>query len=364
MEQKNKNSKFEIPGYVRANDGKYYPYNMEIDNVYFCPNNIIIDNFCVKKYDKDKYLLFEYFLLNLETKEFIVDYQDDGFLDLCSSIKKLEIEKQELNKIVRIYDQESGLTEIKLNKKNVIISLKNEEVQIISNDFLLYSEDVEDIVLSNAIYIGYRFMWQNNRLKKVFFPNVEIIKGDFLSWNESVEVVILPKAWIIGDNFLELNEELNFILIPKASFIGKYFLNYNNKLIDISLPEAEEVRDYFLENNKSLKTISLPKAKIIGNGFMSSNNKIKKVFFPLAEKIGDYFLHSNCVTEEVILPRAEFIGTNFLEENQKLKRFVVSKELEEEIWNRLNPDSDYIVVYHDGAKEIENRLRQLIKQKR
>ena len=68
LEQKNKNDCFEIPGYVRANDGKYYPYNMEIDNVYFCPNNIIIDNFCVKKYDKDKYLLFEYFLLNLETK--------------------------------------------------------------------------------------------------------------------------------------------------------------------------------------------------------------------------------------------------------------------------------------------------------
>ena len=221
LEQKNKNDCFEIPGYVRANDGKYYPYNMEIDNVYFCPNNIIIDNFCVKKYDKDKYVLFDYFLLNLETKEFVVDYQDDGFLDLCSSIKKLEIEKQGLNKIVRIYDQESGLTEIKLDKKNVIISLKNEEEQIISSYFLFYSEDVEDIVLSNAIYIGYQFMCLNKQLKKVYFPNVEIIRDNFLICNESVEEVILPNVRIIGDNFLEFNEVLNFISIPKNVVLKK-----------------------------------------------------------------------------------------------------------------------------------------------
>lgn len=41
----NQNNGFEIPGYVKANDGKYYKYNYEINNIYYCPNNIVIDNF-------------------------------------------------------------------------------------------------------------------------------------------------------------------------------------------------------------------------------------------------------------------------------------------------------------------------------
>lgn len=187
LEQSNKNSyNFEIPGYVRANDGKHYPYNIELGNVYYCPNNIIIDNFCVKKYDKDKYLLFDYFLLNLENKEFIFDYDLDGFLDLCTSIEKIEIEKPGLNKIIKIYDQHSGLTELLVNKKNQIISLKNDEEQVISDDFLYSCQEVEEVVLSNA--------------------------------------------QVIGDSFLQFNEVLNFISIPKAKSIGFNFLEYNKKI--------------------------------------------------------------------------------------------------------------------------------------
>ena len=44
---------FEIPGYVRANDGKFYKTNYEMFNVCYCPNNIIIDNFEVKRYEKE-----------------------------------------------------------------------------------------------------------------------------------------------------------------------------------------------------------------------------------------------------------------------------------------------------------------------
>ena len=33
---------FKIPGYVVANDGKYYKYNQEINGVYYCPGNIVI----------------------------------------------------------------------------------------------------------------------------------------------------------------------------------------------------------------------------------------------------------------------------------------------------------------------------------
>ena len=35
---------FELDHYVLARDNKYYKYNYEINNIHYCPNNIIIDN--------------------------------------------------------------------------------------------------------------------------------------------------------------------------------------------------------------------------------------------------------------------------------------------------------------------------------
>lgn len=80
LKQKNFNE-FEIPNYVRANDGKYYKYNYEINNTYYCPNNIIIENFRPKRLPKEKYILMDYFILDLQDKKiYAYDYRiDDGF---------------------------------------------------------------------------------------------------------------------------------------------------------------------------------------------------------------------------------------------------------------------------------------------
>ena len=59
----------EIPNYVKAGDKKFYKYNFEFDNVYYCPNNTIIVNGEVKTFDKDKYLVFDHFVLDLENKK-------------------------------------------------------------------------------------------------------------------------------------------------------------------------------------------------------------------------------------------------------------------------------------------------------
>ena len=60
---------FEIPGYVKASDGKYYKYNYEINNIYYCENNLIIDNFEVKEYPHEQYIIFDYFILDLKNKQ-------------------------------------------------------------------------------------------------------------------------------------------------------------------------------------------------------------------------------------------------------------------------------------------------------
>ena len=318
LEQKNKNSKFEIPGYVRANDGKYYPYNMEIYNVYFCPNNIIIDNFCVKKYDKDKYLLFDYFILNLKTKEIILfNMGMDGFLKLCSNVEKIEVLKEGKNKIIRIYDQKAGLTELLVNKKNTIIKLKNETVQTIDDDFLYYSCNIKEVCLLKAEYIG----------------------NYFLRKAKNTEEVILPQAQYIGKCFLEENETIQTLSLPKAKIIDSWFLWLNDSLSYINLSEAEKIKDNFLRNNNTIQTISLPKAKEIGDNFMSTNQKLRKIN----------------------ISNVEYIGFDFLEENKKLKLFKFFKELKIELRHMLNVNSDSNSTYCDN--EITDRIRQLIRKK-
>ena len=85
IKQRNVNKGFEIPSYVMASDGKYYKYNYEIDNIYYCPDNIIIMNGKVDQLPKEKFIVFDYFILDLENKKVnIIDKQlrNDGFLKI------------------------------------------------------------------------------------------------------------------------------------------------------------------------------------------------------------------------------------------------------------------------------------------
>ena len=88
-------------GYVKANDKKYYKYNMEINNVYYCPDNIIIKNGkVIKDYiDKEKYLLIDNFIIDLQndskTSKSVFAYDDtpDSFTDGLANFDKILITK-------------------------------------------------------------------------------------------------------------------------------------------------------------------------------------------------------------------------------------------------------------------------------
>lgn len=41
---KSNSNEFELRGYTVGPDGKYYKYNLEIDGVYYCENNVVIDH--------------------------------------------------------------------------------------------------------------------------------------------------------------------------------------------------------------------------------------------------------------------------------------------------------------------------------
>ena len=282
---------FEIPGYVKANDGKYYKYNYEINNIYYCENNVIIDNFEVKEYPHEQYIVLDYFILDLKNKQIQTYWNDmeleDSFPNTIGTIKDIKIENDKDNKNILIKNDDSDEVDIiiTLDKNNRIIALKNDKVENISNSFLLYNKSLTSIELPNVTNIGDYFLRYNNSLMSIEIPNATTISRSFLSWNNTLTSIELPNVTNIGDYFLYNNESLTNVELPNATTIGHSFLPYNNSLTSIELPNVTNIGDYFLCNNKSLTNVELPNAEIVGNYFCSNCKNIETANIPLKPEL-------------------------------------------------------------------------------
>ena len=220
MHQSHLQGTFEIPGYVKANDGKYYKYNYELHNVYYCENNIIIDNFEVKEYPHEQYVVLDYFILDLKNKKISLYDKDisDCFPDTIGEICDIKIEKDKDNKNILIKTDASGEVDIviTLDKNNKIVELKNNKVEKIGDYFLYCNHSLKSIELLNAITIGNNFLHWNDTLVNISLPNVTTLGDDFLRNNNALTSISLPNATTIGDDFLYNNFRLANIELPKV----------------------------------------------------------------------------------------------------------------------------------------------------
>lgn len=369
LKQFNPNTNFEIKNYVRGKDGKFYKYNYEINNIYYCADNIIIDNFEVKKLPKERYIVMDYFILDMKDKKITLydESINDSFVSSIKNIKKIDVLKCGLNKTIVIIGEEGNMI-IKLDPNDRIIEVDNEtlksvsdnyfskskyidklylnnvvevgdnflnknkslskismdNVKIIGNNFLEYNEGIEDISLLNVKKIGRSFMFNcdNPKLNKIYMPKVEEIGNSFMFGNHSVMEVIMPNVKTIGNNFFMLNPTIRNIEIPLVRKIGDSFLEYDELLFELDLPNVVNIGNNFLKRNTLLKKIYMPNAVELKTGTLQFNNSLKELKLPNVTKIGDNVLKLNSILTYIELPLLEEIGDNFLEYNRYLERFV------------------------------------------
>ncbi len=313
---------FEIPGYVRANDGKYYKYNYEINNIYYCENNIIIDNFEVKEYPHEQYVVLDYFILDLKNKKIRLydKYISDCFPDTIGEICDIKIEKDKDNKNILIKTDASGGVDIviTLDKNNKIVELKNNKLEKIGDCFLRHNKVLTSISLPNVITLGWSFLFSNNSLTNISLPNATTIGNKFLFNNRSLTSISLPNATSIGNCFLFNNKSLTSIELPNVRSIDYDFLSQNNALTSIELPNVTSISNRFLYFNNSLISIELPNATSIGHGFLTYNNALTSIELPNVENIGNEFLYKNNSLTHIELPNVRNIGDWFLNRNTSL----------------------------------------------
>ncbi len=346
--QQYKNNGFEIDGYVRANDGKYYKYNYEIFNVYYCPNNIIIDNFEVKRYPKEKYIIFDYFILDLVNKKIMLYDKTlvESFIEMLENIEKIEIEKETIGKIINITLKDDNKVKIVLDKNNAFIKLEILNVEEVGDNFLFNNNTIQEINLPSLRKAGNCFFHSNNTLKKLSLPNLEEAGNYFLGYNNTIQEIYLPnlkKAGNyffyknnalkifslpcleeVGDNCFYYNNSIQEIYLPNLKIAKNYFFYKNNTLQKLSLPSLEEAERFFFFYNDSIQEIDMPNLKIAGYCFLYYNNALKKLSLPNLEEAENYFLPNNTTIEEIYLPNLEIAKDYFLYGNNAIRRINMS----------------------------------------
>jgi len=291
----NNKNHFHIPGYIKTEDNKLYKYNYEFYNTYYCDDNIIIkDGKIIETYkDKEKYIILDYFILDLVNKKIFLqnDRIEDSFLDGLKDIEKITIinSKENDNKFIIIKCKNNNAI-IEINQHNQIVGYENDNLEEIGNQFL-----------SN-----------NTELKYINTPKVKKIGDWCLMRNTSLESIYLPELVSVGNYFLAYNYNLTEAYLPKLKKAGNSFLSGNNALVELSLPSLEYLGDRALTSNTTMLLINLPRVKVIGEEFLNYNNTIKGICFPNLEILGNYALTNNYVIEIVNLPKLRKTGLYFL----------------------------------------------------
>lgn len=351
----------EIPGYVVADDGKYYKYNNETMGIYYCPGNIIIDNGRIIKLENpEKEMLIDYFILNMQNKTLKLYDKifTDAFIDEFKDINKIQIvknaEKSKKQIIFELKNHESPVI-IEINKNNEITGYINNELKSVKEGFLRYNEKLEKLELANLekagdsfleynksltqleftkiTQIGSKFLCNNKQIKHVKMPNLVTVKHEFISRNEGIKEVEFPKLTKVGAYFLgsliSAKSNIEKIELPELVEAGNAFLYGNTHITKLELPNLVTVGDNFLSGlvvgNRKLQEITVPKLTKVGCNFLSFNKELTKFEAPNLKEVDDNFLALNTKIKEINLPNLVFAGADFLRDNISLEKIIVEK---------------------------------------
>lgn len=329
------NSEFQMEHYISIG-GEYYKYNYKLNDIYYCTNNIIALNGKVIKYDPEKYIIMDYFIIDLVNKK--VDVFDnklrDSFGEVIGKIKNIEIVRGEKDKKVYITNEEDNIFELTLSFDNKLIGIKNNLIEKLPNRFLISGQYLKNMEFSNVREIGNDVLYANTDLEHFNLSKAEVIGNYFLANNIKLTNIDLNKTIMIGDDFLKRNiivESINFdslqrvgnsfmfsnkglssIVIPNLSYTGKCFFKSNDKVLFASFPSLQETGDFFMNDAKNLRMFEADNLRVSGDMFLMANKELDYISLPNLIKTGKLFLAANQIIMSVNLPNLSYLPKYFL----------------------------------------------------
>ncbi len=374
----------EIDGYILANDGKYYPYNQEIKGVYYCPNNMIINQKLEVIKLPNHQMLVDYFIIdcNQHTIKLYDETLRDSFVKEYSINQKIIAEK---NGVLKIIKQNGDTAILKINKRREIISLEDENLKECGDNFMCKNKTLSSLSLAKLEVCGDNFFEKNNSMKEAIFPNLNTCGNNFLSNNIIIDKINFlqlrecgwgffqnnlllkeanfPMLEKIGSDFFFKNKVLKNLSLPRLKKCGYSFLFNNEALEDLSLPLLESCADRFMSMNKTLKTFHAPNLKKCGQLFFYFGAQLKKLELPSLEECAQRFMFEQTNLEEFSAPKLQSIGVSFFSWQPKIVKLNVSKEVMK-TWkkNGCSPLKIRLAIVKNNLKCSLNNLKNNIKK--
>lgn len=294
---------FEIPNYCYYL-GKYYKYNMELIGTYYGVSNHVISYNGVHDYPKEKFLLFDYFILDLVKKEIRVFDKAiiDSFPTSFPKISHIEISSSKDFKSVYLFSQGQLYAVITLNSRHQMVGLRMDSITEIENHFCSY-----------ACF-----------LKSFEAPKLRVIKNSFLETASHLQYFKCENLEEVGDYFLPACKYLKELKLNSLKKVGNHFLHENFSLKKFECSSLEEVGDSFLYYENSLISFCANRLKKVGNDFFCQNQSLVYLECNSLEEVGNYFMSYNQSLQVVHLEKLKslnykFLALNYNREVEKLR---------------------------------------------
>lgn len=311
------NSEFQMDNYISI-DEEYYKYSYKLNDIYYCTNNIIVDNGNVIKYDPEKYIIMDYFIIDLVNKK--IDVYDnklrDSFSEVIGKIKNIEIVRNQDYKNVYITNEENNVFELALSFDNKLIGIKNNKINELPNRFLVSNQYLKYLEFNEVRNIGNEVLYANTDLECLKLDNVQIIGDYFLTNNMSLRKINLDKVIRTGDDFLKRNLLINEISMKSLEDVGMSFMFSNKEMRTINMPNLVKVGKCFFKSNDKVIYAVLPCLRKTGDYFMAEARGLRMFEADNLEKTGDMFLIGNKDLEYISLPNLKETGKMFLGANE------------------------------------------------
>lgn len=325
-------SDFEMPHYLRYDD-KYYHYNNEIDGVYYCDNNVIIDDLRGEIYQLPEHLILAgYHIFDIKNRSVYTfgsgegDYGIDEFCKSFGEITSIEQKgKKGKDKVITIKVKGGEDVEILVNGRDNIVGLTNNNIGHVGHYFLDNNSSIKKVVMNNLKTCGHLFLGSAQNLQELSLPLLRSCGDGFLFWNEKLTALSLPSLQECEDYFLDKNTTIESVSMPNLKTCGHGFMFGNNALTTLSLPKLKNCGDRFLRDNVIMRDLYMPNLKECGHFFMSLNEKLENLNLESLKKCGDCFLSNDFALTTLSLPNLEICPDCFISENQKLQEVYLPK---------------------------------------
>ena len=234
--------------------------------------------------DSEKYIVFDYFILDLVNKQITLydNYINDSFIDGIKDIEKITIikSKETENKTIGIICKNNKII-IEVDKTNKIIGFENQNLTEIKDNFLSNNTSLQYINLPNIEKIGNWFLMRNQNITSINFPKLTEIGNFFITYNKVLNSLKLPNIIKIGDSFLTSNLELTELILPTLTTLGDRAITHNMKIRKIDLNNLKLI-GYTFHNtdNPKLVEINIPNLENFIKKDLTSlveKNKIKEI---------------------------------------------------------------------------------------